>query len=607
AAVDWRWPAPSRFSLFGLETFGYRGEVLFPLTVHPQRTGEPVSLRAKLELLVCSKICVPRTLALALDLSAGAATADPDGANRIARGEARVPDDDGARSGLSVPQVTVTGSDPATLRVRVSSRDVLANPDVIVETPRWTFGPPDWHVAPDRRSAVATLPVTSGPDAATMPGAHVVLTLTDGPRAAEIKTAVVRGAVSARPWLLTLMPFLGIALLGGFILNLMPCVLPVLSLKLLAVLRHQGAPQRHIRAGFVASAAGVIVSMLAIGALLAGLKAAGAVVGFGIQFQQPAFLTFLAGVLIVFAANLAGVFELTLPPRLATALGGSGGTGIAGSFLAGAFATLLATPCSAPFVGTAIAFALARGPADILAVFGTLGLGLAAPHLVVAAVPAVTRALPRPGRWMAVVRACLAAALAGTAVWLLSVLAAQTSTAAAIATGAAFLVLALLPRLRLRLRLGATAAGGLAGLVLAGVVALLVLSRTTPIHAGTTAWRPFDAEAIRRLVAEGDVVFVDVTADWCVTCQANRVLVIDSPEVGRLLGAPRTVAMLADWTRPDPQISDYLARNGRYGIPFNAVYGPGAPRGIVLSELLTRQALLDALRRARNDSQFSSR
>jgi suppressor for copper-sensitivity B len=604
ASVDWRWPAPSRFSQFGLETFGYRGEVLFPLTVHLQRAGDPVALRGKLDLLVCSKICVPRTLALTLDLPAGAASADPDGANLIARAEARVPDS-GARSGLAMQQVAVTGGNPAVLQVRLLSRDALSRPDVIVETPRWTFGPPQWQVAPDGRSALATLPVTSGPDAVTMPGARVTVTVTDGPRAAEIQATVVRGTASARSWLATLMPFLGVALLGGLVLNLMPCVLPVLSLKLLAVLRHQGAPRREIRVGFLASAAGVIASMLALGALLAGLKAAGAAVGFGMQFQQPLFLALLAGVVIVFAASLAGAFEFALPPRLASTLGTGGGTGMAGSFLAGAFATLLATPCSAPFVGTAIAFALARGPADILVIFAALGAGLAAPHLLVAAVPALTRALPRPGRWMLVVRGLLAAALAATALWLLGVLARQTSPFAATAVGAAFLFLALLPRLRRRI--GAAAVGGLAALALASAATLTMLPGAMPVRAATTAWQPFDAEAIRRLVAEGEVVFVDVTADWCVTCRANRVLVIDSPEVRRLLAAPHTVAMLADWTRPDARISDYLARNGRYGIPFNAVYGPGAPHGIVLSELLTKKAVLDALRHAGSDGQFPSR
>lgn len=604
ASVDWRWPAPTRFTLFGLETYGYRGKVLFPLTIHVEKPDKPVSLRGQLELLVCSKICVPKTLALTLDLPPGAAAADPEASNLIARSEAQVPDD-GARSGLAVDDVAVEPGSPGVLKVRLASREPLVAPDVIVESPKWGYGAPALSLGPDRRTAIATLPITSGPDAVAMPGADVTVTVRDGLRASESRHAIRRASASTRSWLGQLAPFLGLALVGGLILNLMPCVLPVLSLKLLAILRHRAQERRQIRRGFIATAAGVIASMIAIGAILAGLKVSGAVVGWGIQFQQPLFLAFLAGLLIVFAANLVGFFEFALPSRLATTLAAIGGGSLAGSFLAGAFTTILATPCSAPFVGTAIAFALARGPLDIMAIFGALGIGLASPHLLVAAFPALIRGLPKPGRWMSLVRFVLAAALAGTAAWLLTVLSAQTSWQAAASVAAAFMVLA--AALAVRPRIGVRAAAAVSILAVLGAAAAPSLFGATPTRAATTAWLRFDDGTIRRLVAQGQVVFVDVTADWCVTCRANKVLVIDAPEVATALAQPHTAAMLADWTRPDPRISDYLARNSRYGIPFNAVYGPGAPRGIVLSELLTKAAVLDALRQARGNGQLSSR
>lgn len=607
--VEWRWPAPMRFTLFGLDTFGYRNDVTFPLTIRLGRAGEPAALHGKLDLLVCSKICVPRTLVLTLDLPASAGASppalDPEAANLIARAEARVPDD-GTMSGLAVGGVAVQPGNPAALKVRLSSRDPLAAPDAIVESQRWTYGAPQFALGPDRRTAEAVLPVTSGPDAAAMAGSEVVLTVTDGSRAAEVRHTVGRGA--ARPTrnpLGEILPFLAFALVGGLVLNLMPCVLPVLSLKLLSVLRHQGQTRRQIRLGFLATAAGVVASMLALGVLLSALKSLGLAASWGMQLQYPLALALLAGVLLVFAANLAGLFEIALPARLATGLATVGSEGLAGSFLAGAFTTLLATPCSAPFVGTAVAFALVRGPLEIVAIFGMLGIGLAVPHLLVAAFPAVTRALPKPGRWMELLRLVLGVAVAGTALWLLGVLAGQTSwpTAAAVAAGALLVATAL----SIRRRIGARATAALAVLGLVAAAAVPLTFSATPTRAATTAWRPFDDAAIRRLVAEGQVVFVDVTADWCVTCHANRVLVIDSPEVARALAQPHTVAMMGDWTRPDPRISDYLARNDRYGIPFNAVYGPGAPRGIVLSELPTRSAILDALQKARNEAPQSAR
>ncbi|USQ74517.1 protein-disulfide reductase DsbD family protein [Muricoccus roseus] len=594
ASVDWRWPAPTRFTLFGLETFGYFDKVVFPLTIVSERPGEPVALRGRLDILVCSTVCVPKSLELSLDLPAGAAAVDPEAANLIARYEARVPDD-GSRSGLAVDGVAALPGNPAALEVRISSRQPLSAPDVIVESGRWTFGRPEFSFSADRGTATALLPVTSGPDVVSMPGSDVTVTLLDGQRASETRGTVAAGATRAG-WG-SLLPFLGVALLGGLVLNLMPCVLPVLSLKLMAALRHRGQARRQIRLGFLATAAGVVASMLALGGALAVLKAAGLAVGWGMQFQQPVFLVAMAAALAVFAASLAGLFEIPLPSRLATAMGRAGGDGLAGSFAAGAFTTVLATPCSAPFVGTAVGFALARGPAEILAIFGALGVGLAAPHLLGAAFPGVVRLLPRPGWWMIALRCVLAIALTGTAAWLLTVLAAQTSWLAAGAVAAALVVLT--GALALRPRIGSPAAAVVVVLALLGAGTAPAVLRAAPPNAAATAWAPFDEAALRRFVAEGKVVFVDVTADWCANCKVNDALVLERPEVAAALAEPGVVAMRADWTRPDVRISDYLANNDRFGIPFNAVYGPGAPRGIVLSEVLSREAVLDALRRAR--------
>ncbi|MEO8715299.1 MAG: thioredoxin family protein, partial [Acetobacteraceae bacterium] len=312
----------------------------------------------------------------------------------------------------------------------------------------------------------------------------------------------------------------------------------------------------------------------------------------------------MTAALVAFAASLAGAFDIPLPSRLATRLSAAGGSGLAGDFAAGVFATVLATPCSAPFVGTAVAFALARGPREMMAIFAALGLGLAAPPLLVAAFPGMTRFLPRPGRWMLVLRRVLAAALLGTAVWLLTVLAAQTSWQAAVAVGIALAVLA--ASLAFRPRLGGPAVAALAVLAVIGAASAPILLGAPSARASTTAWVPFQQPSIGRLVAEGKVVFVDVTADWCITCKANRALALDRPDVAAALAAPGVVAMLADWTHPDPAISDYLAKNGRFGIPMNAVYGPGAPRGVLLSEVLTREAVLAALRQARGGTAVPS-
>ena len=397
---------------------------------------------------------------------------------------------------------------------------------------------------------------------------------------------------------------LALALLGGLILNLMPCVLPVLSIKLLSVIGHGGGEARHVRAGFMASSAGILVSFMALASAAVALKQAGLSVGWGIQFQQPVFLIAMALVVTLFACNLWDMFQIRLPGRISTAAATAGqGHSLAGHFATGAFATLLATPCSAPFLGTAIGFALSRGAVEIFAVFIALGIGLALPYLAVAAVPRLATWLPKPGRWIVTVRRILGLALVATALWLLSVLMTQAGLRAAVM---AFLLLALLPvvlgliKQPPRLRHGA---------VWAVVAMLAVLSAVAPIAgpaplasgvgsgagAGKINWLPFDPASIGREVAAGNTVFVDVTADWCLTCKVNKALVLERGEVLARLGAAGIVPMQADWTRPDPAIAAFLQRFSRYGIPFDAVFGPAAPEGHVLPELLTTDSVLTAI------------
>ncbi|WP_445680585.1 protein-disulfide reductase DsbD family protein [Radicibacter daui] len=602
------YPAPMRFSLFGLETFGYHDTVLFPLTVEPARPGAPLALSVDVNLLVCAEICIPVDLPLSIDLPAGPATPSAD-AQRLAIWRARVPGN-GRMAGLAINSVAV-GADALTVNLS-SSDGTFRTPDVIVEAPSgWAFGPPERQLAADGRQATLRLPYTGRPDAgASLAGAALTLTVTDGDRAMEeAVTAGASGGAAAPMAAGALAPaglfsMLLVALLGGFILNFMPCVLPVLSLKVASLARLQGAAPAKVRSGFLATAAGIIVSFLALGAGLAGLKSAGAAIGWGIQFQQPLFLAFMAVVVSLFACNLAGFFEILLPRRIVDAVSGplpvtGREPGLAGSFAAGVFATLLATPCSAPFLGTALGFALSRGWSEIMAIFAVLGIGLALPYLAVAAVPAVARLLPRPGAWMLWLKRVLALALAGTALWLLSVLASQIGFLPVLLAGGLLVlgaILFALARRRQRLALPALLAM-LAILPLAFFAASGDRGANAPAQGGP--WLPFSTEAVAGDVAAGKVVLVDVTADWCLTCKVNRKLVLDAQPIAGLLASGAVTGRLADWTNPDDGIAAYLASFGRYGIPFYAVYGPSAPQGIALPELVTAETIQQALAKAR--------
>jgi len=609
AEVTMLWPAPERFTLFGLDTFGYADEVIFPLLLRPERPGEPVTLNAAVTYMVCEEICIPLEATLSLHLPAGEALPSPNG-YRIERFRARVPGD-GAKAGLALGPARLEGSiDRPRLVVEARSLVPFVAPELIVEGPTgYLFRKPEVALGADGKTATLSLPVLLGPQVnRPLEGEPLRLTLVEGARAMEASVtpagalAAAEGEVPVQlvqTSLGSLAAMLGLALLGGLILNLMPCVLPVLSLKLLSVVGQGGRDRRDIRRGFLASAAGILVSFAALAALLIGLRAGGTTIGWGLQFQAPLFLAAMAVLMTLFAANLFGFFAVPLPGAVAR-LGEGHHHGLAGHFLTGFLATLLATPCSAPFLGTAVGFALSHGSGEILAIFIALGLGLALPYLGVALFPGLAQRLPRPGRWMLWLKLVLGLALVGTAAWLVSVLWQQEGPSTALAVAAALAVLLAL----LAWRRGAAPSlrRGLAAAAVLLAVLGLALPALLPSRPGTASlgegWVAFEEPAIPRLVAEGRTVFVDVTAEWCVTCLANKRLVLDLQGVKERLAGEGVVAMRADWTRPDPAIAAFLERFGRFGIPFNVVFGPGAPGGIPLPELLSEAAVLDALRQA---------
>ncbi len=607
AGVEMDWPAPTRFQIFGLQTYGYAEEVIFPLTVRAQVPGEPVTLAARVDYLVCSDICIPGQADVAIDLPEGAATPSQK-THAIGRFASQVPGPPEA-AGLSVTAASVDGDkENLVLQVALAGTEPMQAPDLYVEGAEGLFfGKPEVTLSEDGMSATLSAR-GGGVQLAALDGAPLTLTVVDGARAIESAVTpsigpveAAGGPADAQAASAGLLGILLLAVLGGLILNLMPCVLPVLSIKLMSVVSHGGGRKSDVRLGFLAASAGIVSMFLLLAAGLAGLKLAGGTIGWGIQFQQPAFLAFMVVILTLFAANMAGIFEFALPRFVADAGERAGSRkGVAGHFLTGAFAALLATPCSAPFLGTAVGFALSRGPAEIALVFAALGFGLAIPYLTVAAFPGMATALPRPGPWMIKLKWVLGLALAATALWLASVLAVSVGVETTAAVGALAVLAAVLPAIR---RLEGSKLGRVA---LPVSVALGIAAVITPIYRGpapqatagvqtlATEWTPFDRAAIARHVADGKVVFVDVTADWCITCQFNKKRVLEVGEVAELLNVEAVVAMRADWTRPDQAISDFLAGYGRYGIPFNVVYGPGAEQGVPLPEILTEADVLAA-------------
>jgi suppressor for copper-sensitivity B len=586
-------PAPTRFEAFDIENYGYAKQVTFPIQLMLEEVGGTVVLNMSANVLACAELCIPEMFDLSITLPRGEGGIDKVSAAAIAAAAAKVPTtlDD---AGMSNAQFWLS-PEMSELQVAVDSskafgRQVEIFADMGSDA---TFGPPEFTFAVDRKSLVATLPfLTAPPDFEPFE-----ITLKDGDRAASFTVETPSAAALSTGGASSLWFIALIALLGGLILNVSPCVLPVLAIKLSSALKSSDQSAGRIRAGFVVSALGVLTFMWALAGVLLAIRAGGGQIGWGVQFQNPIFLGFMITLMALFAANMLGVFEITLPQRLNTALARmERGSGLVGDFATGAFAAVLATPCSAPFLGTAVTFALAGSGVDAMVIFTALGLGLATPYLAVAMRPSLVQALPKPGPWMVRVKWVMAALLGLTIIWLASVMSLVAGW---------FVVLVLLALI-------VTALGAMmlprqkrytslvpVFLLVAAVLIPVALRPAPQIIAQSTNWVDFDEAAITSAVDNGEVVFVDITAAWCLTCKANKVLVLDREPVASALSGDGVTAMRGDWTQPDPVILDFLKGHGRFGIPFDIVYGPGAPEGITLPEFLTTDAVLEALEAAR--------
>ncbi|MEM8993556.1 MAG: thioredoxin family protein [Acidobacteriota bacterium] len=416
-----------------------------------------------------------------------------------------------------------------------------------------------------------------------------------GGEAAPAAQASADGQASRSLWVMMLL-----GVLGGFILNAMPCVLPVLSLKVFGLVKSAGEGRRHLTLGALATTFGILASfwLLAGAAVLASHL--GAAVGWGMQFQQPAFVAALAVIIVLFSLNMWGLFEIQLPQSLAQ-VGGSGAReGLGGHFASGLFATLMATPCSAPFLGTAVGFALTQPPFVVVLIFTAIGVGLALPYLVLAALPQAASILPKPGAWMVTFRKVMGFLLAAAAVWLFYVLSGQISGARVAYMQLALLALAMFVWLRHDGAAGSKRFAAV-GVVLSALAAVALVHGAPPAAQAAVQssklidWVAFDEAEAKRLAAdEGKYVFVDFTAKWCLTCKATERAVIETAPVAEAFEARSVVAMKADWTNRDDTITEFLARYDRAAVPFYILFRPGQEPH-VFGELLTQEALLSAI------------
>jgi thiol:disulfide interchange protein/DsbC/DsbD-like thiol-disulfide interchange protein len=621
------WPTPRKFPLGTLANYGYDGTVLLPvpLTIAPGFAGQDIEVKLYAAWLVCRKECIPEEGNFTLRLPVQGSTALHGRAFEATF--AAAPSDQPAGDSRLEPV-------DSQLRVSLAGLPVAwrGQPlEFFPETPgliepgtawtqtwdgeRWTAGVP---LSPHRSDSPTTVPLVvalanppgEGPGS---PGVRLEAPVQGTwPAAAPLPAAAPDALVAAlqenaapasgSPPITLWAALIG-ALIGGMILNLMPCVFPVLAIKVLSFAKHADDRRAH-RSNGLAYTAGVVLSFLALGGLLLGLRSAGEAIGWGFQLQSPAVVATLAVLFTVIGLNLAGLFEFgSVLPSSVASLQARNPT--ADAFLTGVLATAIASPCTAPFMGASLGLAIGLPTVQALAVFGVLGLGMALPYLAASWWPAVARALPRPGAWMNTFRQLMAFPMFATVVWLLWVLGQQSGIDGAAALLMLLVVLALLIW---ALGLHGKGRATLASLAALGLIWLgwslgpnvtrlqAADAATAPVATAVAgvSWEPWSAEKQASLLSEGRPVFVDFTAAWCVTCQYNKRTTLADTDLLGDVAALNMALLRADWTRRDPTITAELARLGRNGVPVYAIYRNGqAPQ--LLSEVLSVDEVRAAL------------
>jgi thiol:disulfide interchange protein/DsbC/DsbD-like thiol-disulfide interchange protein len=620
-AGDIQWPAPEVLNdgSGNIIGNGYEGDVLLPVTLTPPddlQPGASVELQAGVEWLMCKDECRPgkAVVSLTLPVSAGQPARDKHWDARIRAVLAGLPGNDerwteaASRDSKNVILAVVPKSAGAHVPIDLHffSEDGLV-----------AYDQPQDAKSDGRGGWLLTLPIAAdGPTAAT----RLVGVLTSGNgwrtdgslrglridlpfgEAAEVAAQINPSASAETPPAPAagggLAGTLVLAFVGGLILNLMPCVFPVLGIKILGFVNQAGSERSKVVAHGLVFSSGVLVSFWTLAAVLAVLRTGGAQLGWGFQLQSPAFVFALAGIMLAFALNMSGVFEFGLG---ATGVGSElqSKSGYAGSFFTGMLATLVATPCSAPFLAPALGAALTLSTAESFLVFTTIAIGLSTPYLLLSIFPGAIKALPRPGAWMETFKQLMAFPLYATVGYLVWVLAGQVSESGLLALMIGLVLIAMGLWIYGRWRApGASAGRARFGLV-AGA-ALIALGAWNgwprPPEPMEVAWEKWSPETVDALRSQGRIVYIDFTARWCATCQANKRVVFHSADVLKTFQDENIATLRADWTNKDPQITAELAKYHRSAVPFDLIWLPGRDNPVLLPELLTPGIVLKALK-----------
>lgn len=615
-AGELRWPVPERYDYEGIISYVYHDEVVIYAEVRISEDWEPagdsVKLGAHTEFLMCSVPCIPGSASFEVEVPVGSDTLESEeGKERLASMRRFWP-------------VSPEDLEFSAYRTGDGARLVVTSPEPVEELPELYFFSSEAWVQPDaeqlvrrvddtsyaidlQKSAYAPegtgrlLGVLGHPDG--MPGhvesapfrVDVPFSEDSPPQLAEGEDVASAEAGTSEPPR-NFLVMLGLAFLGGLILNLMPCVFPVLGIKVMGFVKQAGEERSRVVLHGVVFTAGVLVSFWILSGMLIALRAGGEELGWGFQLQSPAFVFFIALFLLVFALNLSGLFAFGMS---AVGVGSqlTAKPGFAGSFFSGVLATIVATPCAAPILAPALGFALTLPAGTSLLTFSFIALGLASPYLLLSLFPGLASSMPRPGAWMESLKQFMAFPLYATVAYLVWILADQVSPDRFLQ-----MLLALVAGAMAVWVYGRWGQGSRGAPVRRrGIAVALALVVTVPLlafyeRADAPDWEPWSTERVEELRDAGRPIYVDFTARWCVTCQVNKRNVFRSEEVMDYFSRHRVAMLQADWTNNDPRITQELARFDRSTVPFNLVYRPDREEPVVLPELLTPRIVLEAFR-----------
>ncbi len=639
------WPVPKRLKAGDKDFIGYEDLIAIPLKIIVKDVSKPLDLVGGVEFAACNDDgCKVMKGDISLFITSGETQYETSASSFMLLHRLTLPDD-GSLTKIKIKGIyttkLVSEDGSPTLRVKVNYNSRINNADLFIENDKdIKFSAPRLSVNGDDLWFLLEADKNTIPKEGLV-GTKLKLTVRINNMGSEADVLIEKPSVFDINAEKLTIGLVFIAIFGGFLLNLMPCVFPVMAMKFMSFAKFGGGNKKAIRMGLFYTIVGIFLSFWGLAAFSIILKQAGVAVGWGVQFQEPLFLLFMIALLTIFACNLFGIFEFAIPAFAKDTyekisnkieLNNSKYKFILSNLVSGFFATLLSTPCTAPFLGTAVGFALARSSTEIIVIFNAIALGLSLPYILVCALPQIAINVPPPGAWLIKLRRVSAGLFLLTVVWLIAILVAQVGIdALSVSLGMVVMIcFAMLVWYRRnfinvgdiighRLSTGddslledKTRIEKIIAIMVVSIISIIFIFSAYKIKGYEQAyqnqrdeemqtidpdgiWYPFNLQKLNDEISKGRVVLVDVNADWCLTCKYNQATSFFNPSIRGLLKSDNYMAMRADWTRKSPEIEKFLERFGRRGIPFYAIFGPMVPEGRALPELLSADELRDAL------------